>query len=815
MPVISFLNIFKRKRPPTGATLPAAVPAPEGYASMVAVASSPPGQTATVRQMDEDYQIAFARRILSANVSAVDVSITADGIEDGRVNAIVDSLKRLWDETVASMLDAVGHGRVAFEKSWDYDPAARVNTIRKLEPIEPEDSRLKLGERGKFAGIEIKLADQDWETIEPSNAWWLALRPTAKYPHGRSMYFPAVHAAWQQKRRTLENLGRFVKRFAVRGGIAHIPFSDIDQQTGQIIDTAERTAGALEALYSGGTLLLPNDKHPGDPSGATYKYDFAEANPQTLDPSPLLGVVDRWDVAILRAFGIPEKTVTEGSAVGSFAMVSQQMLTLFAVVEELIGELVKSYNRYVCDPVVEMNYGEGRGPKIAASFPSLTNRPDSFVAEVLKLLFANPAFVQAALEGSIDLRQMLDAAGIPLVDGFEEIVRGVAQRMAVTQQAAAPPPAGMDQQGDAAAIGGEFGSLSTLQWRRNIKAIREALQEFSDGTASEVMTLQLLQTLGLTPERAQALIDDARDGTVEDPEVNAPPDSAAMANTAKPRGLGVAVPTQEALLREALDEFDALFEQLIEALAANDGARLANVRSKITALQADMRVASRVLGMLSLWSPSINTYADGEAKQIQTAIRLANDAPASRFPWLKKSLEWLTGKGVMKYSDFLKLAAADKREVLTVPGVESVRTLKSIRSKLADALGKGTDLRTFRESIKDEVALSRAQTETLYRTNMKQGYVAGMDNALESPVVSDEFPAVIFRATPDTRVRDTHWDLDGFVCLRTDRAYGVLKRALADWNCRCSMAPLSAAQLKGRTVKTYADLPAEVRAKYS
>lgn len=66
---------------------------------------------------------------------------------------------------------------------------------------------------------------------------------------------------------------------------------------------------------------------------------------------------------------------------------------------------------------------------------------------------------------------------------------------------------------------GEFGGLGRRQFTNNRKAIRDILTDFMDGQATEGATLQMLQALGLPAARAQALIDDARDKSIDDPEL--------------------------------------------------------------------------------------------------------------------------------------------------------------------------------------------------------------------------------------------------------------------------------------------------------
>ena len=63
----------------------------------------------------------------------------------------------------------------------------------------------------------------------------------------------------------------------------------------------------------------------------------------------------------------------------------------------------------------------------------------------------------------------------------------------------------------------EFGGLSRLQWQRNVKAIRDVLTGLMDGTYSDLAAQTMLESIGLSSEKCQALIQDSHDGQLDDP----------------------------------------------------------------------------------------------------------------------------------------------------------------------------------------------------------------------------------------------------------------------------------------------------------
>lgn len=490
-----------------------------------------------VDEMNCDYQIKFANFVLAANVAAVQVSISVENGDGPKSDAIQKALQKLWEQTVPAMIQAVGFGRVAFEKDWDYvtKSGVGITVIKRLEPMEYHDSRLRLSEDHKFDGFDVRVsANPDkWLPVESVNAWWLAINATAKNPHGVSWYRGAVEDAWRTKKKTMRNRDIFVRRFAIRGGVAHGPETLTDERTGQIIDCQAKMVEAADNLYSGGTTYLPNTPHsdPDMRAAGKYEWDFAEANAATLDPGPILAVEDKDNVAILRAFGIPEKAAIEGDGVGSFSQLSLQILTLFAVVDSIVAQFIDSFNAYCVQATREANYGEGPGPEFEAHAVKLTNRPDSFVVQLVTSLASNPQFATIMLSGGVDLRGLLESLGLPVSPQLEELAKQVAGRFMATVGPVAGAPgqgpgldAGVAISGDP--VPAEFANFSTLQLNRVFAATSKIQNALIDGTDSETVARIKLKAIGWAQDNVDKLIGDASDGTIDVPT----PAPVAMAN---------------------------------------------------------------------------------------------------------------------------------------------------------------------------------------------------------------------------------------------------------------------------------------------
>lgn len=322
-------------------------------------------------KMRQDYMVRFSELILKSNLTSAPVTITVEtesGSGDGRAAALAEQLQRLWGETLPSMCQSIGDGRVAYEKVWRYDAGRNLNVIERLEPLPFRQTALQLDEDGDFAGLELRVGE-DAVKLPPQKCWWLALDPTVLEPHGRSRYVGAPCETWKQRQETFRLRKLYLKRFALRGGVAHIPPTVKNEQTGLVEDNFAKMAAAYESYYAGGLIMFPNSR---DTHGR-FLNEWTE-QPSAMDPTPLETVLDGQDTEQLRAFGIPEKTVIEGAQVGSHAMVTVQMLTLLSVVEDLLNQFTGSFRKQVIDNVIALNYRGTEAPQITITYPPLKER---------------------------------------------------------------------------------------------------------------------------------------------------------------------------------------------------------------------------------------------------------------------------------------------------------------------------------------------------------------------------------------------------------------------------------------------------------
>ncbi len=707
---------------------------------------------AMVQEMDEDYQVKFGRLVLEANIKAIPLTVVAE-TGDERAKKLADKHTALWKRSISRMCDAISDGRVAFEKVRNFDRDAFISSYE-LDAL-PFDRTEMVLEDGCFDGINLD-GGKEKIHLPAEDSWWLALDPEPMQPHGQSRYSGAARKAYLDRKETRRLRALFIQKYAIGWAKAHVQSRYKDPESGEMVDGHAKLQGAFDLMRAGGLITFDNARAvTTDGKEGGYLDDIEEMNTQQ-DGGPLDATLDGLDVEQLRALGIPEKTVTEGEAVGSFAMVSQQMKVLLAVVDDIFMQLAESFQRYVVDKDVEENFEEGNRPILVVQYVSPLKGPTTLVYDLAKSIVTgtpNPI----VLSGGVDVPEILKQAGVPLTPEMDAIWSDPERRAKLLPAPPSPVP------GAAPPFG-----LFMLQPDGSFKAL-----------ANDPSTVGT----NLSPPQNTELFDQ--------------------------------IPSRRQMVDDALDALQDLFGEMTKALSNRNAERFVTLAEEVRTLRARMAVAGHVIGMLSPWRPRLSSQPAGHGPTKPVPAKLmALDLSAFDFPWLKSAVHFLNSKQLLSDEDFALLDQDERAKALSVPGVDEKDILQDVQLALASSVQSGEALDKFRVRIDKIISLPKAQTETLFRTQTKQAFIAGQERALANPVVAEEFPYVEYMATEDSRVRDSHWELDGQVVRRGSPEHQLFLRALSDYNCRCTIRPITAKEAEQRGIASLKDLGKTARSEY-
>lgn len=375
-----------------------------------------PSITRLVELIEEDYQFRLGYLVISALTQSARVSIelTAPEDEGARAALLAENLRAVWSRMLPSALRAFAYGRAAFEKTYSYDVASRTYLIADLDYLPPEYTSLVVARDGGFDGIDLSVGAESVH-LGSERVWWFALDATATHPHGRSRYLGAPHQVWQARRQLDEQEQIWFSKFAIGHGVARAP-----ERPGTVLaadqlpEPMEAMRRELESIESGGILILSSQRYPD----GTYLYDYRESEGQ-WDSRPLEQRRQMLDAAALRSLGIPERAVTQDQHPGSRAMAQVHLEVLYRTCEEILEQLIASFEHYVVRKIVEVNWPTGARPTYRVSHAPLgdSTAPASTQEELARSLVLADRLPELARRGNVDVDQILARANIPRGSG--------------------------------------------------------------------------------------------------------------------------------------------------------------------------------------------------------------------------------------------------------------------------------------------------------------------------------------------------------------------------------------------------------------
>ena len=245
----------------------------------------------------------------------------------------------------------------------------------------------------------------------------------------------APRKTWEYRQKALALRDKFLRRFVLRGGVFHGP-PEAEGADGQPVDNYKEVAKAFEMMQAGDLLCLDDEQ---DEKG-NYKQNLKEMGGELRTAEPLTRLLEVMDDEQLLAFGIPPQAI-QSEGVGSFALVAHHTQILLSAVEDIVAQFVVSFQQYVVDKVVEMNFDPDTAPRFRVEYTKLTDSPDTVATEVVKNWLTSPQASPLLTSGAVDVLGMLAAVGIPVSDDAEAALLRMTEAARAAASAAALPPA--------------------------------------------------------------------------------------------------------------------------------------------------------------------------------------------------------------------------------------------------------------------------------------------------------------------------------------------------------------------------------------
>jgi len=188
-------------------------------------------------------------------------------------------------------------------------------------------------------------------------------------------------------------------------------------------------------------------------------------------------------------------------------------------------------------------------------------------------------------------------------------------------------------------------------------------------------------------------------------------------------------------------------------------------------------------------------------------LALFNDASRHQlaidvtWPSIEKGWAWLEENGVIPLGRRQEMVddAASQAEEAWKPAVTAFD--KAVSREAVESIKRGESGDQWHERVQTLGDIERHIGETVHRTLGRRAYYAGQTEALtEFPEVASRFPYMQYLATKDTRVRPAHKAMDEKVARIGSPLHDAMVKLIDEFNCRCSMVPLTAKQAQGKGI---------------
>ncbi len=399
-----------------------------------------------VDDMSKDEMFTLGTYTFRAMVANASVSIDTDS-DDPLTEAVKDNLLNVWSRYIHQAFESFSYGRQIFEKVYYYEERSGIpfNPIRELVPIPWELSKVRIiKETGEIAGVDVGKSGGVVE-LDDDDCWICTIDGSMAEPYGCSRYRGAPWVVRQQRKLLEKQETVWYDRYAMGFTIARAPEVPIDDpirgagpvgevgQDGQAVNPMKAMEDALNSIKSGGTMTLSSKKFPAD-EGGHFEYDIQQL-PDLKDGTTLANRRARLDCSALRSLGIPDRALMQDDTTGSRSTSEVHLQVLYDTAEELLRQIVESYQRYVIDPTCRIN---GIKRRMTMTWTSMRDTSQELVKQIFVAAMTSATPSPFFTEEFVDVADMAESLGIPLGPNPKLAIEAIRKKLA----AAVPAPGG-------------------------------------------------------------------------------------------------------------------------------------------------------------------------------------------------------------------------------------------------------------------------------------------------------------------------------------------------------------------------------------
>jgi hypothetical protein len=394
---------------------------------------------------EEDEMFLLGLLVIIAVIKATQITVSSRS-DEPRAKALAANLTmRLKQATETAIRKAFGRGRACHEIEFAFNERTGNHELMPPDYLELKQTSAIMGEDG-IEGVAYEFEKRKIRVLGVGQFWWLSIDGGRKNPAGRSRWLGAPWRVYRKRRVQDQNYATWMKKFALGFGVMYAPseypstnknrmspYADTNMD-GTPADPMEHAQAALATVRGGDDLVLPADVYP-DSTARMWEYKPPE-NKQ--DAGPLENRQKMLDAAALRSIGVPERSVTQDSDVGSNAMSQTHVQMLIMTASGIGKQMADSFQKQVVEYAEQINTPPGVDWGLEVIYPDVDPEVVVRVLDIIKSVVGSAQPSPLITSGVLDLGRMLTIAKLPTGDHIEQrmakVVDQIAQERAAQQQ---------------------------------------------------------------------------------------------------------------------------------------------------------------------------------------------------------------------------------------------------------------------------------------------------------------------------------------------------------------------------------------------
>lgn len=487
-----------------------------------------------VREMRRDPTLAFARDMLSAPMLASEWTVVSD--DEKYKSAETDILQNFAPFRFFFLMNSIrgllDFGWQPYETVWNYNPETGLIELAKFKSLLQDITDILVNSYGDLRGLRNRpvylnmlvpqLASRSgpWVDLNHDESFVVFRDAEGTNWYGEPMMRRAEgpYDSWNECEKAAK---RFDTKIAGAHWVVYYPIGHSAYKGAAQVNNYTIAVDILNSLESSGKIAVPqkimqqieefNDGVGGDKQA--WKIELIEVS--STSTASFVGRQEYQDKLKVRALGIPERAVLEGQF-GTKAEAEAHADFAIDAIEVFQQNILIQLNDWPVKFLLETNHGKEFVGHVRLQAAPLN---DVKRAQLRAFYMAYLNTQQGSTEeaAAVDIPAIRDELGIPSrnEDGMADDAPGDSS----TNGQPAPSENG---EATAAAALGEYTRLGQRDFTNNLKRMRSILKEYAEGTMSRVFAEQAMSAIGISPQRTEALLDDATSGQIDTAAMTAP-----------------------------------------------------------------------------------------------------------------------------------------------------------------------------------------------------------------------------------------------------------------------------------------------------